>query len=372
MSAQSPFRPRVVLLTGGAGFIGSALAREVLESSRQVERLVVLDALTYAGHRVNLAEVETDPRFAFVHGDICDRELVARLFAEHSFDTVLHLAAESHVDRSIEEGDVFVRTNVNGTFALLEAARRAWSGGERAARRFVHVSTDEVFGALGDTGVFTETSPYAPNSPYAASKAASDLMVRSFGKTYELPVVITNSCNNYGPRQLPEKVVPLMIANAVEDKPLPIYGEGKQIREWMHVDDHAIGICRAAEHGRLGESYLFGSGEESSNKALVERIADLVDDELARPAGTARALITYVQDRKGHDYRYAIDAAKAKRELGWSTARSLTEQLRDTVRWYIANGAWREAVTGAEHRRFQAAHYSGAGAPSASTTRGPA
>jgi dTDP-glucose 4,6-dehydratase len=355
MSAPSPFQPRVVLLTGGAGFIGSAVASEVLRSCAGIERLVVLDALTYAGHRVNLAAVEHDPRFAFVHGDICDRELVARLFAEHRFDTVLHLAAESHVDRSIEEGDVFVRTNVSGTFALLEAARRAWDEGDRGARRFVHVSTDVDFGALGDTGVFTETSPYAPNSPYAASKAASDLMVRAFGKTYELPVIITNSCNNYGPRQLPEKVVPLMIVSAVDGKKLPIYGEGKQVREWMHVDDHAIGIFRAAQYGRLGESYLFGSSEESSNKALVERIADLVDEELGRAPGTARALMTYVQDRKGHDFRYAIDAAKAKRELGWSTARSLTEHLRDTVRWYIANAAWREAVTSAEHRRFQAA-----------------
>ena len=270
---------------------------------------------------------------------------------------MLHLAAESHVDRSIEAGDVFVRTNVNGTFNLLEAARRAWDGTDPSSRRFVHVSTDEVFGALGESGAFTESSPYAPNSPYAASKAASDLMVRAFGKTYGLPAVITNSCNNYGPRQLPEKVVPLMIVNAMEGKNLPVYGEGKQVREWIHVDDHASAICRALQHGRPGESYLFGSGEESSNKELVERIADLVDDELGRPRGTARSLMTYVPDRKGHDFRYAIDSSKAKRELGWRPARALGEQLRETVRWYIANEAWRETVTSSEHRRFQDAHY---------------
>jgi dTDP-glucose 4,6-dehydratase len=357
MWAMSPFRPRVVLLTGGAGFIGSALASEVLQAFDGIERLVVLDALTYAGHLLNLAEVEGDPRYRFVHGDICDAALVASLFAEHGFDTVLHLAAESHVDRSIEGGDVFVRTNVNGTFTLLEAARRAWDGQDPSTRRFVHVSTDEVFGALGETGAFTETTPYAPNSPYAASKAASDLMVRAFGKTYGLPAVVTNTCNNYGPRQLPEKVVPLMITNAAQGKKLPVYGEGKQVREWIHVADHANAICVAAQRGRPGESYLFGSGEESSNKALVERIADLVDAELGRAPGTARALITYVQDRKGHDFRYAIDSTKATRELGWKPTRSLEEHLTETVRWYVANAAWCAAVSGEEHRRFQAAHY---------------
>ena len=357
MSAVSPYLPRVVLLTGGAGFIGSALARDVLRTFEGIERLVILDALTYAGHRVNLDEIEADPRYVFVHGDICDHDLVARLFAEHAFDTVLHLAAESHVDRSIEGGDVFVRTNVNGTFTLLEAARRAWDGKGPSSRRFVHVSTDEVFGALGETGAFTETTAYAPNSPYAASKAASDLMVRAFGQTYGLPTIITNTCNNYGPRQLPEKMIPLMITNAVENKRLPVYGEGKQIREWIHVADHASAICVAAQRGRPGESYLFGSGEESTNKALVERLADLVDDELGRAAGTSRALVTYVQDRKGHDFRYAIDSAKATRELGWKPTRSLSEHLRETVRWYVANTAWCAAVSGAEHRRFQAAHY---------------
>ena len=355
MTASPAHSPRSVLLTGGAGFIGGAVARAALAKWGGLTRLVVLDALTYAGHRVNLDEVSGDARFVFVQGDICDRELVRRLFAEHDFDTVLHLAAESHVDRSIASGDVFVRTNVNGTFALLEAARHAWSGS--TARRFVHVSTDEVFGALGHDGVFTEASPYAPNSPYAASKASSDLLARAAFRTYGLPVVITNTCNNYGPRQLPEKLLPLMIANAADGKKLPVYGEGKQVREWIHVSDHADAILVAACRGTVGESYLFGSGEESSNLALVERVADLVDEELGRPPGTARALVTFVPDRLGHDFRYAIDSSKARRELEWSPLRRLDVGLRETVRWYLTNAAWRTAVSTEEHRRFQEAYY---------------
>ena len=359
MTSSERFRPRSVLVTGGAGFIGSAVVRALLAgvADGAPARVVVLDALTYAGHRVNLAEVEGDARLSFVHGDICDRDLVAKLFTEHAFDTVLHLAAESHVDRSIEAGDVFVRTNVNGTFTLLDAARRAWASASPGTRRFVHVSTDEVFGALGAEGVFTETSPYAPNSPYAASKAGSDLLARSFARTYGVPVVITNTCNNYGPRQLPEKLLPLMIANAADGKKLPVYGEGKQVREWIHVEDHAEAILVAASLGKVGESYLFGSGEESSNLELVHRVADLVDAELGRPAGTGRALVTFVPDRLGHDFRYAIDSAKARRELGWAPRRKLEAALADTVRWYLVNAAWREAVSSEEHRRFQEAYY---------------
>jgi dTDP-glucose 4,6-dehydratase len=354
--AQDAHRPRSVLLTGGAGFIGSEVARAALLGLPTLTRLVVLDALTYAGHRANLAEVLGDARFTFVQGDIVDRELVGRLFAEHATDTVLHLAAESHVDRSIASGDAFVRTNVNGTFSLLEAARHAW-GGALADKRFVHVSTDEVFGALEQGGAFTETTPYAPNSPYAASKAASDMLARAAWKTYGLPVVITNTCNNYGPRQLSEKLLPLMIANAADGKKLPVYGEGKQVREWIHVSDHAEAILVSAQRGRLGESYLFGSGEERANLALVEEIADLVDAELGRPQGTARRLIGFVPDRLGHDFRYAIDSAKARRELGWAPRRTLDEALRDTVRWYLANDAWRAAVSTEEHRRFQETYY---------------
>jgi dTDP-glucose 4,6-dehydratase len=351
------FRARRLLITGGAGFIGSAVVRHALSrKDAGLERVVVLDKLTYAGHTINLAGLMDDARFTFVEGDICDRALVEKLFAEHAFDSVLHLAAESHVDRSIESADVFVRTNVNGTFSLLDSARRAWEDKGDAAR-FVHVSTDEVFGALGETGVFTETTAYAPNSPYAASKAASDLLVRSYFKTYGLPAIITNCCNNYGPRQLPEKLIPLMITNAAEDKPLPVYGEGKQIREWLHVEDHAEGLWAALERGRPGESYLFGSGEELNNKQMVERIADYVDEHIGRAKGTSRQLITYVPDRKGHDFRYAIDASKAKRELGWQPVKKLDTALRETVRWYLANDAWRRTVTTEEHRRFQAAYY---------------
>lgn len=353
------FEPRRLLITGGAGFIGSNLTRRMLATGgegQDLEAVVVLDALTYAGHRANLEGVLEDPRLVFVPGDICDRELVQRLMAEHAIDSVFHLAAESHVDRSIEAADLFVRTNVTGTFTLLEAARRSWDG-QYAARRFVHVSTDEVYGALGETGAFTETTPYAPNSPYAASKAASDLLARSYFRTYGLPVVITNCCNNYGPFQLPEKLLPLMISNAVEGKPLPVYGEGKQVREWLHVDDHCAALWSAMTRAELGESYNFGSGEETANLALVELVADLVDDELRRPRGTSRALMTFVPDRKGHDFRYAIDCSKAHRALGWRTSKKLATQLAETVRWYLANERWRAAVASEEHARFQAAHY---------------
>jgi len=346
-----------VLITGGAGFIGSAVVRSALAYPK-ADRVVVLDAFTYAGHAVNLEGLDRDPRFACVAGDICDRPLVEKIFADESIDTVLHLAAESHVDRSIEDAAAFVRTNVNGTFVLLDVARRAWLGkpaGENA--RFIHVSTDEVFGALGETGFFTEESPYSPNSPYAASKASSDLLVRSYVKTYGLPAIITNCCNNYGPRQMPEKLLPLMIVNATEGKPLPVYGKGAQIREWLHVEDHTRGLFAALEQGTPGESYVFGSGEETNNLALVEKLADAVDAHLGRPQGSARALIQFVTDRKGHDFRYAIDASKARRELGWSPQQTLETALRETVTWYVENAAWRKAVVSDEHRRFQAAHY---------------
>lgn len=349
------FRPTRLLVTGGAGFIGSAAVRLVLDRAGADAKVVVLDALTYAGHRINLEEVASDPRLTFVHGDICDAALVSNLFTTHGFDAVVHLAAESHVDRSIESAALFVRTNVTGTFTLLDAARRAWE--DRSDVRFVHVSTDEVFGALGETGVFTETTPYAPNSPYAASKAASDLLVRSYGKTYQLPVIITNCCNNYGPRQLPEKLIPLMITNAASGKQLPVYGQGKQVREWIHVEDHADALWAALTRGAPGESYLFGTGEEFANKDIVELIADTVDVHLGREVGTARKLITFVTDRKGHDFRYAIDASKALRELGWTPHNTLREHLQQTISWYLANAAWCTTVSTTEHERFQAAYY---------------
>ena len=304
------FEPRQLLITGGAGFIGSNLTRHVMARARElgIDRVVLLDALTYAGH---LASLEGVIGYTFVHGDICDRSVVERVFGEHEIDAVLHLAAESHVDRSIESAGAFVQTNITGTFTLLDVALRTWEH-RLESTRFVHVSTDEVFGALGESGTFTETTAYAPNSPYAASKAASDLLARSYWKTYGLPISITNRCNNYGPFQLPEKLVPLMIANAVDGKPLPVYGEGKQVREWLHVEDHCEGLLQVLARGRVGESYNFGSGEESSNLRLVELIADLVDDALGRTSGTSRGLMTFVPDRKGHDFRYAIDSSKAR------------------------------------------------------------
>lgn len=355
-------QPRRLLITGGAGFIGSNLTRRVLAAGgegAQLEKLIVLDALTYAGHLANLDGVTGDPRFTFVHGDICDRALVEQLLADHAIDAIFHLAAESHVDRSIESADAFIRTNVTGTFTLLDVARRAWAD-RRDTARFVHVSTDEVYGALGETGSFTESTPYAPNSPYAASKAASDLLARSYFKTHGLPVVITNCCNNYGPYQLPEKLLPLMISNAAEGVPLPVYGEGKQVREWLHVDDHCAGLWAALTRGELGESYNFGSGEETSNLRLVELVADLVDDELKRPRGTSRALMKFVPDRKGHDFRYSIDCSKAQRALGWTAGKTLAVQLAETVRWYLANEGWRKAVASEEHARFQKAYYADA------------
>lgn len=359
MKDTSSFRPKRLLITGGAGFIGSTVVRAVLGGSggrEDLERVVVLDALTYAGHPTNLEEVSSDERYRFVHGDIRDRQIVEALFAEHQFDSVLHLAAESHVDRSIESADTFVQTNVNGTFSLIDVARRGWAQA-KTPTRFVHVSTDEVYGALGPTGYFTEKTAYAPNSPYAASKAASDLLVRAYAQTHGLATIITNTCNNYGPRQLPEKLLPLMITNAADGKQLPIYGEGKQIREWIHVADHADALWTALTKGTPGESYVFGSGEELSNKEMVERIADLVDSELGRPQGTARALMTQVPDRKGHDFRYALDSAKARSDLGWTPKCALETHLKETVRWYLANATWRRTVTTDEHRRFQSAYY---------------
>ncbi|CAN5920847.1 dTDP-glucose 4,6-dehydratase [soil metagenome] len=331
------FHPSRLLITGGAGFIGSNLTRRVLAAGA-IDAVVVLDALTYAGHLESLAEVSGDPRLTFIHGDICDRPLVERILREHAIDAVFHLAAESHVDRSIEAAEAFVRTNVTGTFTLLEAVR---AGGQR----FVHVSTDEVYGSRTD-GAFTESSPYAPSSPYAASKAASDLLARSYFVTHGVPLIITNGCNTYGPYQLPEKLVPLMIANAIDDTPLLVYGEGAQRREWLHVDDHCAALWAAMTRGASGESYNLGSGEELPNLALVEQLADVVDAELRRPSGTTRALISFVPDRKGHDFRYALDSSRARSALGWQPAETLATQLAQTVRWYIANAAWRAAMRG--------------------------
>jgi dTDP-glucose 4,6-dehydratase len=329
------------LVTGGAGFIGGNF---VLEAVASGVRVVNLDALTYAGNRDTLASLDDDARHVFVHGDIGDRELVARLLAEHRPQAIVNFAAESHVDRSIDGPAAFVQTNVVGTLALLEAARDYWKaleGADREAFRFLHVSTDEVYGSLGDTGKFTEDTPFAPNSPYSASKAASDHLVRAFHHTYGLPVLTTNCSNNYGPYQFPEKLIPLVIARALAGEPLPVYGDGRNVRDWLYVGDHCAAIRAVLERGRLGETYNVGGDAEKQNIEVVRTICALLDHRRPRPDGRPRAdQVTYVADRPGHDRRYAIDASKLKSELGWAPAHSFEQGIADTVDWYLANESW--------------------------------
>jgi dTDP-glucose 4,6-dehydratase len=333
-----------VLVTGGAGFIGSAVVRHLV-TEVGVE-IVNLDALTYAGNLDSVAMLGNHPGYRFVHGDICDAALVAELFRAEQPDAVMHLAAESHVDRSIDGPAAFMTTNIMGTYTLLEAARAHWSAlpeGRKAAFRFHHISTDEVFGSLGPTGAFTETTPYAPNSPYSASKASADHLVRAWHHTYGLPVVTTNCSNNYGPYHFPEKLIPLTILNALEGKPLPVYGTGANVRDWLYVDDHARALWQVVTRGRIGEVYNIGGEAERTNIEVVNRICDLVD-EMAPGPSQRRTLIAFVADRPGHDARYALDIAKIKRELGWSPRESFDTGLRKTVRWYLDNPAWWQAI----------------------------
>jgi dTDP-glucose 4,6-dehydratase len=349
------------IVTGGAGFIGCNFVRMAL--SRTVDRVVVFDKLTYAGNFESLADVASHPRYAFVKGDIADREAVRALFREHRPTALLNFAAESHVDRSIDDPGAFIRTNVHGTYELLEASRAflATEGDEsRRAFRFLHVSTDEVYGSLGPKGAFSETTPYAPNSPYAASKAAADHLVRAWRETYGLPTLITNCSNNYGPYQFPEKLIPLTLLNALEGKPLPIYGDGGNVRDWLYVEDHCGGILAALSRGEPGGRYNIGGHGEKSNLALV----DLLCEELSRqrPArenaalkakgiSSYAALKTLVKDRPGHDRRYAIDSTKIRRELGWAPQHDLASGLAATVSWYLANTAWCESVQSRSYRR---------------------
>jgi dTDP-glucose 4,6-dehydratase len=341
-----------LLVTGGAGFIGSNFVRWVL-GRRPGVRVVVLDKLTYAGNLMSLADVASDPRFAFEQADIADRAAVRRVFAEHRPTQVVNFAAESHVDRSIESPGEFVRTNIVGTFELLEAARAF------PVERFLHVSTDEVYGSLGPTGLFSEETAYAPNSPYAASKAAADHLVRAHHETFGVPALVTNCSNNFGPFQFPEKLVPLMVLNAIEGKPLPIYGDGLNVRDWIYVEDHCEGVLLALERGRDGEKYNLGGGNERTNLEIVDAICDAVEQEwpaaanprLAGRSAGYRDLKEFVADRPGHDRRYAIDAAKARHELGWRAAHTFEEALTRTVRWYLANQDWCEAVQSGRYRR---------------------
>jgi len=339
------------LVTGGAGFIGGNF---VLDAVRRGVRVVNLDALTYAGNLDTLSSLEGNPAHVFVHGDIGDGALVARLLAEHRPSAIVNFAAESHVDRSIDGPAAFVQTNVVGTLALLEAARDYWRGLEGEARdgfRFLHVSTDEVYGSLGDTGKFTETTPFAPNSPYSASKAASDHLVRAFHHTYGLPVLTTNCSNNYGPFQFPEKLVPLIIQKAVAGDPLPVYGDGRNVRDWLFVTDHCAAIRRVLEAGRVGETYNVGGDAERENIHVVKTICALLDARRPRADGLPReSQITYVKDRPGHDRRYAIDAGKIQSELGWQPTVSFEQGIAATVDWYLAHGDWVGRVLDGSYR----------------------
>ena len=349
----------MILVTGGAGFIGSNFVLDWLAHGD--EPVLNLDALTYAGNMENFAALDGDARHVFVHGDICDRALIDRLLAQYRPRALLHFAAESHVDRSIHGPGAFVRTNVEGTFTLLEAARAYWNGlppAEREAFRFHHVSTDEVYGSLGaEDPAFTETHPYQPNSPYSASKAASDHLVRAWLHTYGLPVLPTNCSNNYGPFHFPEKLIPLMIVNALAAKPLPIYGDGLNVRDWLYVKDHCSAIRAVLAKGRPGEVYNIGGWNERTNRQIVDAVCALLDELRPDPAGPYRRLISFVTDRPGHDRRYAIDARKIERELGWRPAETFETGIRKTVQWYLDNEGWVSRVQSGVYRDWLAQHY---------------
>ncbi|MCX7787887.1 MAG: dTDP-glucose 4,6-dehydratase [Spirochaetes bacterium] len=363
---------RNILVTGGAGFIGSNFIRYLLAQPDFQGRVVNLDLLTYAGNLENLSDIESacGVRYVFVQGDIRDRALVERVFRDYEIDGVVHFAAESHVDRSIVGPEAFVTTNVLGTYTLLDVARHAWKGRyapslnhsaseTHAAVLFHHISTDEVYGSLGDTGAFTETTPYDPRSPYSASKAGSDHLVMAYHHTYGLPITLTNWSNNYGPYQFPEKLIPLMILNMVEGKPLPVYGDGRNIRDWLYVEDHNAAVWLVMQKGQVGEKYNIGGENEWENIRLVHRLIDIVAEESGKKAEQLRGLITFVKDRPGHDRRYAIDCTKIKRELGWKQSVSFEEGLRRTVRWYLENRTWVDRVRSGAYREWIRQNYEG-------------
>jgi len=346
-----------VLITGGCGFIGSNFVRYVLQHYPDY-RLVNLDKLTYAGNPGNLTEIENNPRYRFVKGDIGDNALVRQIFAENDIDTVIHFAAESHVDRSITGPAEFVQTNILGSFNLLETARAYWlkDPAEAAKKncRFLHVSTDEVYGSLGDTGSFQETTPYDPRSPYSASKASSDHLVSAYFHTYGLPTMITNCSNNYGPYQFPEKLIPLVINNALGGRSLPVYGDGKNVRDWLYVVDHCEAILTVLQKGTVGETYNIGGNSEKQNIEIVHTICDILDEKVGLLADGKyrRSLVTYVKDRAGHDRRYAIDATKIRTELGWSPRVNFEDGMRKTVEWYLGHKAWIASVTDGSYREY--------------------
>jgi dTDP-glucose 4,6-dehydratase len=347
---------KTILITGGAGFIGSHVVRLFVQKY-PTYKIFNLDALTYAGNLENLKDVEDAPNYTFVKGDITDEEFVNTFFNRHKFDSVIHLAAESHVDRSIEDPLAFVKTNVIGTMILLNAFKNLWKD-DFSDKLFYHISTDEVYGSLGSTGLFTETTSYDPNSPYSASKASSDHFVRAYGETYNLPYVITNCSNNYGQNQFPEKLIPLFINNIINEKPLPVYGDGNYTRDWLYVLDHAIAIDLVFHKGKHKETYNIGGFNEWKNIDLVKLLCKQMDSKLNRTQGSSEKLITYVKDRPGHDLRYAIDASKINQELGWEPSVTFEEGLKITIDWYLENSTWLKSVTSGEYQSYYNKQYS--------------
>ena len=346
------------LVTGGSGFIGANFVRHALQKYPDI-RIVNLDKLTYAGNLSNLSDIEKDTRYRFVKGDICDAALIRQIFADEQIDAVVHFAAESHVDRSITGPAEFIHTNIFGTFNLLETAREAWlknSSGNTTDKgyRLLHVSTDEVYGSLGETGAFQETTPYDPQSPYSASKASSDHLVSAYYHTYGLPTLITNCSNNYGPYQFPEKLIPLIINNALQGRALPVYGDGKNVRDWLYVTDHCEAILTVLQKGKVGETYNIGGNSEKQNIEIVYTICDILDEKvgLLKNGKNRRALVTYVKDRAGHDRRYAIDATKIRTELGWKPQIDFKDGIRRTVEWYLENKTWIASVTDGSYREY--------------------
>lgn len=344
-----------ILITGGAGFIGSHVVRRFVKNYPEY-MIINLDKLTYAGNLANLRDIENAANYQFVKGDICDASFLKELFATNHFDGVVHLAAESHVDRSISNPMEFIMTNVVGTVNLLNAARESWKG-DFENKRFYHISTDEVYGSLGETGFFTEETKYDPHSPYSASKASSDHMVRAYHDTYGLPAVISNCSNNYGSFHFPEKLIPLAINNICNNKPVPVYGKGENIRDWLFVEDHAVAIDVIYHYGKNGETYNIGGHNEWKNIDLIQLLCKILDSKLGRSEGTSAQLITYVKDRAGHDLRYAIDSSKLQRELGWKPSLQFEEGLEKTVDWYLANKKWMDEVTSGEYQNYYQNQY---------------